>query len=140
MPYGGVFEARKIDKMTDSNQKYITVSFVLAGAIAAYIAKILLESLASTWGLAARYVQGDLIIHGVPVTVGLIVFLIFQFNSKSVKWADEVLVEIKKVVWPSRKDTVLTSVVVTFMLLISGVLLGAFDLVSNYLMKYIIEL
>ena len=113
---------------------------MLGGACAAYMAKILLDALSSTWGLAARYVQGDLVVHGLPVTIGLITFLALQFNGKAVKWADEVIVEVKKVVWPSRKDTVATSIVVTIMLLISGVLLGAFDLVSNYLVKYIIEL
>ena len=126
--------------MTDSNGKYITVCFVLGGACAAYIVKILLDALSSTWGIAARYIQGDLMVHGLPVTFGLIIFLALQFNSKTVKWADEVIVEVKKVVWPSRKDTVATSIVVTVMLIISGVLLGVFDLISNYLVKYVIEL
>lgn len=126
--------------MTDSNGKYITVCFVLGGACAAYISKILLDALSSTWGLAARYIQGDLIVHGLPVTIGLIIFLTLQFNGKAVKWADEVIVEVRKVVWPSRKDTIATSIVVTIMLIISGVLLGVFDLISNYLVKYIIEL
>ncbi len=113
---------------------------MIGSGCVAYVAKILLDALASTWGLAARYVQGDLVIHGVPVAVGLICFMVLQFNPRTVKWADEIIVEVKKIVWPSRRDTVATSIVVTFMLIISGILLGAFDLVSNYLVKYIIEM
>ena len=126
--------------MESSNQKYITVCFVAIAIIAAYVMSIIIETLSMTWVLFARYFQGDLMIHGLPVATGLVTFLLLQFNPRIVTRADEVIIEIQKVVWPSQKDTMGMTFVVTVMLLISGLLLGVFDLISGYVVNYIIDL
>ncbi len=126
--------------MESSNQKYITVCFVAIAIIAAYVMSIIIETLSMTWVLFARYFQGDLMIHGLPVATGLVTFLLLQFNPRIVTRADEVIIETQKVVWPSQKDTMGMTFVVTVMLLISGLLLGVFDLISGYVVNYIIDL
>ena len=126
--------------MENNNQKYITVCFVGMAIIVAYIISIVIETLSMTWVLFARYFQGDLIIHGLPVAIGLMAFLFLQFNPLLVQRADEVIIEIKKVVWPSQRDTMGMTFVVTVMLLISGLLLGFFDLISGYVVNYVIDL
>ena len=126
--------------MESSNQKYITVCFVAIAIIVAYVMSIIIETLSMTWVLFARYFQGDLMIHGLPVATGLVTFLLLQFNPRIVTRADEVIIEIQKVVWPSQKDTMGMTFVVTVMLLISGLLLGVFDLISGYVVNYIIDL
>ena len=124
--------------MEDSNRKYITLSFVAAGILAAYVGSVILDTLARTSGTFARLLDNDIILHGFPVALGFICFFVLQFNPKTVTWADEVIVEVRKVVWPSQRDTVAMTIVVTFMLILSGVLLGAFDVVSNFVVNYIV--
>jgi len=41
--------------------------------------------------------------------------------------------ELKKIVWPSRKDTVAMTIVVIMMVLISGVVFAVFDGLSSYM-------
>ena len=126
--------------MESSNQKYITLCFVATAIAGAYVMSVFLDILSRTWVLFARHLQGDFIVHGIPVTAGIILFFSLQFNPRVVKWADEVIMEVQQVVWPSRKDTLAMTFVVTVMLIISGILLGAFDLISNYIVNYVINL
>lgn len=126
--------------MEDSNQKYITLCFVGVAISGAYIMSVLIETLSRTWVFFARNFQGDMVLHGLPVATGVVLFFLLQFNPRVVKWADEVILEVKKVVWPSHKDTMAMTFVVTIMLIISGILLGAFDLISNYVVNYVIDL
>jgi preprotein translocase subunit SecE len=62
-----------------------------------------------------------------------------QFNSKVLVWGDEVVVEIRKVVWPSKKDTTGMTVVVIVMVLISSLIIAAFDFLSGYIINYFIR-
>lgn len=124
----------------ENNKKIITLSFVAAGFLAAFVVNILLETFAAAWGAAARMISHDVVGHGLPIITGLLTFGVLQFNTKIVKWADEVVNEVSKVVWPSKQDTVAMTWVVSFMLLVSGLLLGLFDFISNYLVKFIVNL
>ncbi len=126
--------------MENSNQKYITVCFVGLAICTSYVVSVIIDTLSMSWAVFARYLQGDFIIHGVPVILGIAMFLFLQFNRRTVQRADDVIVEVQKVVWPSKKDTMGMTVVVTIMLIISGILLGIFDLISNYVVDYIISI
>jgi preprotein translocase subunit SecE len=123
----------------ESNKKVITVAFVATAVLAALVLRVLLETAAASWGVFARYYAQDWVKHGLPVAVALITFMSLQLNKKVLVWADEVVVEIKKVVWPTRKDTTAMTVVVCIMLLISGVILGAFDFLSGSFVKMIVN-
>ena len=75
-----------------------------------------------------------------PVGVGIL-FLIFLYSSKNIKtWANEVIVEISKVVWPSKKDTTAMTVFVCIFMIMSGILLGVFDYFSGKIIRFIIEI
>ena len=111
------------------NKKILTLSFAGAGALAAYVCSVLLTTLAAAFGVVAHYISNDYIIHGLPVVVGLAVFFYLQFNKEVLVWADEVIVEIKKVVWPSQKDTTAMTIVVCIFVVISGFCLAVFDLI-----------
>jgi len=124
----------------NKNQKIITVGFVVTAFMAAIVARVLLESAAATWGTVAHYYGMDWVQHGVPVVVGLITFIILQFNKKVLAWSDEVVTELLKVVWPTRKDTMAMSVVVVVMLLISSVILGFFDFFSGNVVKMLLNM
>ena len=126
------------ENLDSNNKKYITLAFIGFGALAGYIASVFIDTLARSIPFVAQFAGNDVIVHGVPLAVGLITFFVLQFNSKTMAWADEVVVEVLKVVWPSRRDTVAMTIVVTIMLILSGIILGAFDYISHLLVSYIL--
>ena len=125
--------------MDKTNSKTLTLAFAIIAAVVAFTVHMLLKSFGAAFGIVARLTDSDLVRHGGPILVGVIVFSILQFNPKVLTWADEVVTEIKKVVWPSRKETVAMTLVVCVMVMISSVIISAFDFVSGYLVKMLIN-
>jgi len=123
--------------MENTNSKILTLSFALAGAISGLIVHLLIKSFSAAFGIVARLADSDLVRHGLPVLIGMAVFLGLQFNPKVRTWADEVVTEVRKVVWPSQKDTTAMTIVVLIMVAISSVIISAFDFASGMFLKWI---
>jgi preprotein translocase subunit SecE len=121
------------------NKKVLSVSFIVMAFIVAVVVDVVMESLAASFGTVARIRSIDLVSYGLPISVGFLTFLFLQFNKKVLLWGDEVVVEIRKVVWPSRRDTTAMTIVTCVMLVISGILLGVFDFVAGNLIKMILN-
>ncbi len=124
--------------MNEDNKKVITVSFVALSLLVGFVAHLLLQFLAQSFSFFTRIESNELFSNGIPVVVGALLFISLQFNRKVVDYAEGVVTELAKVVWPSRKDTGLMTVVVVITLLISGVIVGLYDsfwsfLVNTYL-------
>lgn len=124
--------------MDNTNSKIITLSFAISGAIAGMTLHLLIKSFSAAFGVVARFAATDVVRHGLPVVFGLAVFAVLQFTPKIVSWADEVTVEIRKVVWPSRKDTISMTIVVLIMVGISSLLIAGFDVGSGVLLKWVL--
>lgn len=122
-----------------SNQNIVNFAFVVAGFIAFFIAGVLLEVLAGAFGPVARFRNIEVVKHGLPVAVGVGLFLILVFNKKIQVWADEVVTEVRKVVWPSRKDTTAMTIVCCVMVVMAGIALGLFDLLASQLIKVFVN-
>lgn len=125
--------------MDKANQKILTLSFAIVGALSGLTVSVLFKSLASAFGFFARASDSDLVRHGVPVFVGFAIFFALQFNKNVLSWGDEVVVEIKKVVWPSRKDTTAMTIVVCIMVLISSLIVTSFDFLSGFVVNQLIK-
>lgn len=123
--------------MDKTNSKILTLSFAIAGAISGLTLHLLIKSFAAAFGVVARFADSDAVRHGLPVVVGILVFAALQFNPRVLTWADEVAVEIRKVVWPSRKDTTAMTIVVLVMVAISSVIITGFDLTSGLVLKWV---
>ena len=117
--------------MDKTNQKILFVSFAAAGILLGATVHLLLKAFAGAFGVVARLSSSDLVRHGFPVLTGLLVFLLLQLNPKVRAWGDEVIVEIRKVVWPSRKDTTAMTIVVCVMVVISSLIVTSFDFILN---------
>jgi preprotein translocase subunit SecE len=126
--------------MDQTNKKVITVGFLGAGLLTAYVLTTILTILEASVSFFARLAENDLFTHGFPVGMGILVFLFLQFNPKTVKWADEVITEIRKMVWRTMKDTVAVTIAVCIMVIISGILLGLLDFISGKVINYFISL
>ncbi len=126
--------------MESTNNKIVTVSFMIIAVIAGIVVNVFIETMAvmATGGFS-RFLADDVVKHGLPVVFGIILFTILQFNKTVVTFSDEVVTEIRRVVWPSRKDTMSMTTVVCIMLVISGVALGVLDTTSAYVVDWLLH-
>jgi preprotein translocase subunit SecE len=126
--------------MENTNSKIITISFMAAGILLGIVAFVLIESLAAVaTGSVGRFFAQEVVRHGFPVAIGVVVFVVLQFNKGVLSWADEVVSELRKIVWPSQRDTVQMTIMVCFMLVISGALLGALDVLSGSFIDWLLH-
>lgn len=124
----------------ENNNKMITVCFMLFGILMGIVTNVLLGTAAAlVTGPVGQILAKDIIHHGLPVLFGTVLFFVLQFNLGVRTWADEVISEIRRVVWPSRKDTVAMTVVVCIMLVISGIVLGIFDFISGKVIQELLN-
>lgn len=122
------------------SNKTITVSFMFAGILIGIFAAVLMETLAAvTTGGFGRFVSQDLVRHGLPVVLGFAVFIFLQTNKGIHDWAGEVVMELSRVVWPSRKDTTAMTIVVCVMVLLSGAVFGILDMVSGAVVTWLLH-
>lgn len=119
--------------------KIMLVSFICAGFLMAYTVQVLNTLLASSWGTFARMTDNQLMKHGAPIGAGLLFFAYLTISPKVRTWAHEVIVEVSKVVWPTKKDTTAMTIFVCFFMILSGILLGLFDFFSSQVIQFILE-
>lgn len=124
--------------MENDNKKILTVSFVVCGFLAFFVTSLLLTTIATSFASLGPYLQSDLVRQGLPVLIGFGTFFVLQFNPKVINFCDEVVIELKKIVWPSRKDTVAMTIVVCVMVVISGVALGFLDFCASYIVNWLV--
>ena len=122
-----------------SNESIVNTAFAMAGILVYFITAVLLEVLAGTFGSVARIRNIAAVQHGFPVAVGIITFVFLFTNKKTHSWADECITEVRKVVWPSRKDTVAMTIVCCAMVLIAGISFGVFDFFASQLIKVFVN-
>ena len=125
--------------MEQNNKKILTVSFLCVAVVMALVLDVLMETLASAWGPFAKLYAVEAFKHGSRAGVGLITFVALQFNPRVLAWGDEVILELTKVVWPTKKETTQGTIVTFVMLVISGLVLGFFDFSSTQIVKMIIS-
>ncbi len=125
--------------MEKANSKILTVSFAVAGILLAITISILIKAFAGAFGVVARASDTDIVRHGIPVLAGFALFLSLQFNSKVQAWAAEVVSEIQKVVWPSRKDTTAMTIACIVMVFVCSIIISVFDVVSGFFINLLMK-
>ncbi|MBC7754100.1 MAG: preprotein translocase subunit SecE [Moraxellaceae bacterium] len=125
--------------MENTNSKYLTLVFIAASALVGFTVAALIIALSGAFAVIAKLVNYDLFKHGLPVIIAFGLFLFLQFNKGILSWADEVIAEIKKIVWPPIKDTRAMTVVVIIMIFISALIISVFDLFSGFALNQLIK-
>ncbi|MBX3021647.1 MAG: preprotein translocase subunit SecE [Bdellovibrionales bacterium] len=121
-----------------NNQSIVNFAFVVAGFLAYFVVAVLFELLADTFGPVARFRNIEAAKHGLPVAAGLILFLSLFLNKKVHIFADECVAELRKVVWPSQRDTMVMTIVCCVMVVVAGIGFGVFDFLSSQVIKLFI--
>lgn len=125
--------------MDKANSKIITLGFISFSALIGFTISVLLRVFSGAFGFVAKAMDYDLIKHGLPVAISLVLFLYLQFNKNILIWADEVLAEVKKIVWPPLKDTKGMTIIVVVMVLISSVIVSVFDMFSGFVLNQLMK-
>lgn len=125
--------------MEKANSKILTLSFAIAAILVGLTTSLLIKAFAGAFGVVARAADSDIVRHGFPVVLGFAVFAVLQFNPRVLTWGEEVVTEIRKVVWPSRKDTTAMTIACVIMILISSVIISSFDLISGFFINYLMK-
>ncbi|MCO5114354.1 MAG: preprotein translocase subunit SecE [Bdellovibrionaceae bacterium] len=125
--------------------KTVTFSFVAAAFLIWWVSGVLLETAAGAFPwlaqLKAYRIAGVEILQTIlPMALGVLTFILLQFNAKRRAFGQEVVVETSKVVWPSAKDVQGSTIVVVIMILISSVVLFTLDWASNEVIRTILGL
>lgn len=125
--------------MDKTNSKIITLCFVSLSVLVGFSLSVLLKALSGAFGIIAKLSDNDLFKHGLPVAVALTLFLSLQFNKNILTWSDEVIAEVKKIVWPPIKDTRAMTIVVIIMVFISSIIISVFDIFSGFVLNQLIK-
>ena len=121
------------------NVKIVTVSFIIFSFLIAFIARVIFETLSVAFGFFANFYSMDIFRHGAPILAGAGSFLFFQLNKSYQKLADEVVTEVRKVVWVGKKELYSMTILVSVILIVSGVVLGIFDLLAGTGVRFFME-
>lgn len=122
-----------------TNRKVMMISFVTAGFLALIVSRVLFDTLGGMFAPVERLRSIEGLKHGIPLVIAFATFLSLQLNPKIREWADEVISEIRKIVWPSQRDTVAQTVAVCVMVVVAGLGLSVIDYVSSMLIKWIVN-
>ena len=125
--------------MDNTNSKIVTLSFLSFSALVGFTIATLLKVFSGAFGPVARAMELDIFRHGVPVGAALGLFIYLQFNRNVLNWADEVIAEVKKIVWPPLKDTKGMTIIVVIMVLISSLIVSTFDMFSGFVLNQLIK-
>jgi preprotein translocase SecE subunit len=105
--------------------RYVHMMFAAGGLLLAFL---LVQTGDWLWTFVSKAKPPDLYINlGGFILAGLIAFRLWR-SERVFGLASEVVNELKKVTWPTRKETSAATVVVIITVLIAAVILWAFDL------------
>ncbi len=109
------------------NRKIILASYVGTSMLVWFLTRSFVQYLYLQFYQIRRLAGIDVIREAVPLILALAVFG-FLFKKASVNtYMEEVVVELKKVTWPSRQDVVRSTTVVIICILIASAILATFD-------------
>jgi preprotein translocase subunit SecE len=116
-----------------ADRKWVYVMFAVGGMVAAYL---LIKVGDWAWGYYGTK-PNDLLIDGAAFAVAGVAAVIALRNERVFTLATEVSTELKKVTWPTRKETFAATVVVVVTVIVSSIFLGVFDSLWGWLTKMV---
>ncbi len=114
-------------------RKYVQLMFIVGGMILAYV---LVMSTDWVWGYFQKPPQ--LYVNGVGIGMAMIAtFMVWRHRSTQ-QSASETVSELRKVTWPTRKETSQATVVVIITVIIAAIFLQIFDAIWSRVTGYIL--
>ncbi len=124
--------------MESQYQKWVNLSYFVLAVLTGYVVFSLAMKVAGAYDLEARVRNIELIVRGISVLVGGILFFVLYRHEEANQFMNEVMVELSRVTWPGERETVSGTGVVLIMVLISGLFLGFLDYFWTMLLKLVL--
>ena len=124
--------------MESQHQKWVNLSYLAFAALVAYVVFALGGKLSGIFDLEARVREIDLILRGVSLAAGAILFFVLYRNDQVNQFMNEVVVELTRVTWPTQKETGNATFIVIVMVVISGLILGFMDYFWTTMLKWVL--
>jgi|SRR5262245_58581679 len=74
----------------------------------------------------------EYVLQGVAAAIALTTGIVLYRNERVYTLANEVATELKKVTWPTRKETQAATLVVIVTVIVAAIILGSFDMVWSW--------
>ena len=114
-------------------RKYVQLMFIGGGMILAYV---LVQTTDWIWGYFAKPPRMYVNLVGI-LLAGVATYLLWR-HRQTRQGATEVVAELRKVTWPTRKETSQATVVVIITVIIASIFLQIFDAVWSRLTGYLL--
>lgn len=124
--------------MESQYQKWVNLSYLAAALLFGYIVFSTSNKIVGAYDLEVRVRNIELILRGVAVVAGALLFTVLYRHEKANQFMNEVMVELSRVIWPTQKETSSATGVVIVMVLISGLVLGFLDYCWIHLLKWVL--
>jgi len=124
--------------MENSNQKWVSVTFLAFSVLIGYIIFAGLFKLAGVYDFEAKVKNIDLVIRLVSIGIGALLFLILYKNDTANQFMHETVTELSRVTWPTNKETISSTWIVIIMVLVTGLILGLFDKFWTLVIQWIL--
>jgi preprotein translocase subunit SecE len=125
--------------MDKTTRNIFLISLLGVAAVVWYIFGALTQRLVVYFDLAVKYSWIHSVENVLPILLGATgAYLIYRID-RSRNYILEVINEVKKVVWPPKKETKGATIVVIITVLISAVILALFDWISTVFMNLILR-
>ena len=124
--------------MESQHQKWVNLSYLALAIVFGYVVFSIAGKVVAAYDLEARVRNIELILRGVSILLGSLLFLVLYRHEQSNQFMNEVMVELSRVAWPTPKDTASATFIVIIMVVISGVILGLLDYFWVQLLKWVL--
>lgn len=121
------------------NRKIILSSYLAAAMVTWFLMRSAVAYLYLTLYQIRRLPGITTLKEGLPVFLGILVFVILYKNAKATTVLEEVVSELKKVTWPKREDVVKSTTVVLICILIASFILAGFDLMWGKVITFLLK-
>jgi preprotein translocase SecE subunit len=117
------------------SKKAVSLIYLACGFVVWMLSR---EMFASIWVIARLPMPADWMVSPVDmlaVAMGIVTFIVLLKNQRVNTFTNEVLTETGKVTWPNRKETVLSTGVVSVLVGICAVILFGFDMLWGAIVR-----
>jgi preprotein translocase subunit SecE len=107
--------------------RWVHMMFATGGLLLSFV---LVKMVEWVWGYFGK--PNDLIATAIGIVVGCLAAFLAWRHAPTFAKAQEITLELKKVTWPTRKETSAATTVVIVTVIIAAILLGVFDIIWSW--------
>jgi len=120
------------------NRKIIIASYFVTGVVVWHLTREAMAFAMTSYAIR-KLTWINPVKEALPIVVGVLTFGILMVNRTVGNFLDEVVMELRKVTWPSREDVVKSTIVVLGCVLFASGVLAIFDIAFGKVISYLLH-